>query len=273
MSNLSLSLLIALINAVPILVWGGYFLHKHNEKRKWVLFSFSLGALSVIPLVFLRYFTDLLPFLDFEKSLQANSFLKTSILNIPLSLILFFVIIAMIEEYFKHKVADKVSKQEITSIDDAIEFSIMAALGFAFAENTFYLINIWKNLDLQTFTSVYLLRSVFSTFAHCLFSTVYGYYFGIALFSNRLLYDEKYHPWSITKLLKKVHVKGQHSFLSKIFAAESQFIGLFYATSLHAIFNLLLEFQFTLFLAPFFIFGLAFVKKIIESKETLKEMV
>ena len=63
----------------------------------------------------------------------------------------------------------------------------MAALGFAFAENTFYLINIWKNLDVQTFTSVYLLRAVFSTFAHCLFSTIYGYYFGLALFSKKNL--------------------------------------------------------------------------------------
>ena len=169
MSNLKLSILIGLINAVPILIWGSYFLHKHNEKRKWVLFSFSLGALSVVPLVFIRYFTDILPFLDLETTLQANSFLQANFLNIPISLISFFIIIAAIEEYLKHKVADKVSKSEITSVDDAIEFSIMAALGFAFAENTFYLINIWKNLDIQTFTSVFVLRAVFSTFAHCLF--------------------------------------------------------------------------------------------------------
>ena len=89
MSNLTLSILIGLINAVPILIWGSYFLHKHNEKRKWVLFSFSLGALSVVPLVFLRYFTDLLPFLDLEKTLNSSTFLKTSVLNIPLSLIAF----------------------------------------------------------------------------------------------------------------------------------------------------------------------------------------
>jgi len=272
MSNLTLSILIGLINAVPILIWGSYFLHKHNEKRKWVLFSFSLGALCVIPLVFLRYFTDLLPFLDLEKTLNSSTFLKTSVLNIPLSLIAFFVIIALVEEYLKHKVADKVSKNEITSIDDAIEFSIMAALGFAFAENTFYLINIWKNLDVQTFTSVYLLRAVFSTFAHCLFSTIYGYYFGLALFSKKIYNDDTYHPWSITQLLKKFHFKCKKSFLSKLFAVESQFIGLVYATSLHAVFNLLLEFQFTLFLAPFFVFGLGYVKKLIESKKALKEL-
>ena len=82
MSNLTLSILIGLINAVPILIWGSYFLHKHNEKRKWVLFSFSLGALSVVPLVFLRYFTELIPFLDLQNTLQANSLLQSSFFNI-----------------------------------------------------------------------------------------------------------------------------------------------------------------------------------------------
>jgi len=272
MSNLTLSILIGLINAVPILIWGSYFLHKHNEKRKWVLFSFSLGALSVVPLVFLRYFTDLIPFLDLQNTLQANSLLQSSFFNIPISLIMFFVIIAAIEEYLKHKVADKVSRNEITSIDDAIEFSIMAALGFAFAENTFYLINIWKNLDIQTFTSVFMLRAVFSTFAHCLFSTIYGYYFGLALFSKKVYNDNQYHAWSLTRLLKKFHFRFKRGFMAKIFAAESQFVGLFYATSLHAIFNILLEFQFTLFLAPFFIIGLSCIKKLIESKKALKEL-
>lgn len=272
MSNLTLSILIGLINAVPVLIWGSYFLHKHNEKRKWVLFSFSLGALSVVPLVFLRFFTDVLPFLDLESSLKANSLLQANFLNIPISLITFFIIIAAIEEYLKHKVADKVSKSEITSVDDAIEFSIMAALGFAFAENTFYLINIWKNLDIQTFTTVFILRAVFSTFAHCLFSTVYGYYFGIAMFSKKVYNDDQYNPRSITKLIQKLHLKLSKGSLVKIFAAESQFVGLIYATTLHAIFNLLLEFQFTLFLAPFFIFGLAWVKKLIESKKALKQL-
>ena len=272
MNPFVLSLIIGSINALPILVWGSYFLHKHNERRKWVLYSFGLGGLLVVPLVFMKQLSVFLPFLDFQSSLNQSEALQASILTVPLTMISFFVIVGVVEEYLKHKVADKVPKNEITSFDDAIEFSIMAALGFAFAENTFYLINIWQYLDTQTFWSVYLLRAVFSTFAHCLFSTVYGYYFGLSLFPNQVYNQETYHRFSLSRLIQRCHCRLSKSFLKKFFIAESQFIGLFYAASLHAIFNIFLELQITIFLVPFLIFGMSFVSKLINDKKNLKEL-
>jgi len=273
MNPFHLSILIGLVNTLPVMIWGSYFLNKHNEKRKWVLYSFSLGSLTVIPLVFFKEIASYLPFLDFQTAFNNSPHLQASVLSVPLAVVSFIVVVAIIEEYFKHKVADTVDKSEITSIDDAIEFSIMAALGFAFAENTFYLINIWQNLDIQTFWSVYLLRAVFSTFAHCLFSTIYGYYFGLSLFADKVFDKTNYHPYSLSAFLQKFHIVMNKTFLKKIFATESQFIGLFYASIIHSMFNIALELQWNLVLVPFVFFGLSFVNNLINSKKNIQEMI
>lgn len=217
-----------------------------------------LGALMVVPLVIYRTLWDFIPGISLVETFK--QFESKAIFTIPLSMILLFITVGIIEEYLKNRVVRGVDKKEITSIDDAIEFSIIAALGFSFAENTFYFIQVWLNLGTDLLLQVIAFRSIFSSFAHVLFSTLYGYHFGLALFASPMYKQKK--PWLTTFLHKVTRFKAD-----SIYKEEQMFAGLFYAAALHAVFNILLGIGYTTFLVPFLIIGFIHVIILISSRE------
>ncbi len=55
----------------------------------------------------------------------------------------FFVMVGALEEFVKHLVTRFSDEYKIKSVADAVQFSIIAALGFAFVENILYFLGIW----------------------------------------------------------------------------------------------------------------------------------
>lgn len=162
----------------------------------------------------------------------------------------FFVIVGMLEEFVKHLFLRFSDEEKIHSIDDAVEYSILVALGFAFVENVFYFQNIFSggSLSLEQYGLFMVLRSGISVAAHVIFSAILGYFYGLAKFSNIIYAEEQkmnQHP-IIDVMHKVLHLKG-----STLYHEEKMMEGLLIAVIMHAIFNALLEFGLIHFVVPF----------------------
>ena len=220
----------------------------------------------VIPLIVYRELWSLFPAIDLVKNLEPLADFKFGPTNLGLNLIALYASIGIIEEYLKNLTVKKVDKKEINSIKDCIEFSIIAALGFSFAENTFYFIQIYHSFGINMLLEVFVFRALFSTFAHILFSAVYGYHFGLAIFAKDI-YKQKQENSLISKLIYKFFNLFRKTNQADLFEDKHKFLGLFYAATLHAIFNLLLELGITIFLIPFLLIGVVHVSYLVYKKE------
>lgn len=161
----------------------------------------------------------------------------------------FFVVVGMLEEFVKHLVLRFSDEEKIKSIDDALEFSILVALGFAFVENILYFQS--SEYVGKTFSLFVLSRSTISVMAHICFSAVFGYFYGVAKFSSAVYKQEnekKKHPF-IEILHKILHLKGE-----TLFHEEKMMVGMLSAMGLHAFFNSLLEFGKSEWVIPFVVF-------------------
>ena len=264
MSSFWTVIMCAALSLLPILAWGSLFLYKHGEKRDLVIKTFVFSALAVIPLVFYRLIQGVIP------QSQINEYLQT-IINfqifetaLPLNLLVLFLTIGFVEEYLKHFVAAKVDRNEIDNIDDAIEFGIIAALGFSFAENTFYFIDVYQNLEITLFWKVVIFRSMFSTLAHIIFSSIYGYHYGLALFGKNIAHRKDFaFAKSVNRMLSRLFRVSS----TKIFINEQRFLGLFLAGIFHAAFNVFLELNQILLVLPILFLGLYYVLHLISKKQ------
>jgi len=249
-THLAKILICILLAAVPAIVWAYIFLKKRKEPLRIVLITFVAGMVSVAPIILYKMSWKYFPELNIFSYLE--NFDHSLFAILPVSVLLNFLLVGMIEEYMKHIAVKTVDDGRFKSIDDAIEYSIVAALGFAFVENVMYFFYIWQYQGFDTLYLSFIFRSIFSTFAHVLFSGVYGYYYGLAYFAEPVYQDElrqNRHP--LIKLLHKLL-----SFKSgTMFADEKITQGLLYAVVLHAFFNVILEMNMTFVIVPFLIFG------------------
>ncbi len=90
------------------------------------------------------------------------------------------IFLAFAEEYSKHLIVRFTDDDSIQSIDDAIEFSIIVGLAFAFAENVLL---YFPRLLAEGDTPTLLLRSVLTVLMHAIASGIFGYFYGLAHFS------------------------------------------------------------------------------------------
>ena len=179
----------------------------------------------------------------------------------------FFVIVGMLEEYIKHLVLRFSDEEKIFSVQDAISFSIVVALGFAFVENILYFQKFLKtgNFVISQFSIFFILRSLISVAAHIFFSAIFGYFYGVAHFSNdefKKNHRENRHP-IISFLHKILHVKS-----ATLFHEEKMMEGMLAAVILHAIFNSFLEFG-QIILILFFLFsGIFLILHLLHEEKT-----
>jgi RsiW-degrading membrane proteinase PrsW (M82 family) len=221
---------------IPALIWLAFIFKKHENKTFQILI-FIGSIFSVIPIILLQHFLNLFP--------QYNilHFLETTIKNQNINLIILFIAVGITEEIVKQalvRIADK-KYLIIKTINDSIHFSLIAALGFAFAENIFYFFNIYTGLGVTQLFIAFTFRSVFTTCAHLIFSGFFGYYYGIAKFSIKIIdYRRKIGKISpfIIKLSRFLSVSSYEAF-----KRLTIFKGLIIAIIMHAIFNLLLQFN------------------------------
>ena len=182
-----------ILACVPALIWGHIFYKKNPESRSLTALTFMVGALAVFPILIYKFLWQFFPWMNAFKlaSYFNNDIIGfTNLIILPLSVIITFIIVGIIEELMKLISVKIVDDDEIKHIDDSIEFFILAALGFAFTENILYFYNIWIAQGPQNLLLPFVFRSSFSTFAHLLFSGILGYYYGIAHFAGPILQEE-----------------------------------------------------------------------------------
>lgn len=162
----------------------------------------------------------------------------------------FFLMVGILEEFVKHLVLRFADEYKIHSVREALQFSIVVALGFGFVENILYFTKISESMLLsgQAFLIMMLLRSIISVGAHVCFSGILGYYYGVAKFATEIYQEES---------LQKRHrvIEGLHKILhlkkSVLFHDQKMMEGVLLAMGLHAVFNSLLEFGLVTLVFPF----------------------
>ena len=255
---------------VPAYIWGYIFYHKQPEPRKWVAITFIAGILSVVPIMLYKAAWQFFPQLNiftYTDAWDRDLLGFSSLVYLPVGIVLAFAFVGILEEYMKNTAVRLTDRKNLACIDDAIEFCIIAALGFAFVENMMYFFYIWTYQGFESMFLSFIFRSIFSTFAHILFSGIYGYFYGIAHFAKPILQEqirENRHPL-LNALHRVVHLKSE-----TLFHEEKMMEGLLLALTLHAFFNIALEVGWTFIIIPYLVFGYMFLSYLFARKENHK---
>ncbi|MBI5413178.1 PrsW family intramembrane metalloprotease [Candidatus Peregrinibacteria bacterium] len=262
----------AVLAAFPAGAWGYIFYKKQHEDRLHTIATFVIGGMAVFPILLYKWLWNFFPsinILAYAKNFEHDLIGIAGFAMIPLSVIIAFAFIGVIEEIMKMSVVHAVDDNRIRHIDDAIMFSILAALGFAFTENILYFYTIWAKQGPEHLLVPFVFRAVFSSFAHILFSAIFGYYYGIAHFAKPLLQEE---------LRNKRHTfwdwyhKAFKWKTAELFHEQKMLEGLTLAVILHAIYNIFLEMNWTFIMVPYLVFGYAFVSHLFKMKENHKRL-
>lgn len=262
----------AFLAAFPAGAWGYVFYKKQPEDRFHTFITFAIGALAVFPILLYKWLWKYFPginILAYAKNFENDLIGISGFVMIPVSVIITFMFIGVIEEVMKQSTVHAVDDGKIRHIDDAIMFSILAALGFAFTENILYFYTIWTKQGPEHLLVPFLFRSIFSSFAHILFSAMFGYYYGIAHFANPLLQQElrnnRHTFWDWYHKVLKFKT-------AKLFHEEKMLEGLTLAVLLHAIYNIFLEMNWTFIMVPYLVIGYIFVSHLFKIKENQKRL-
>ncbi len=229
--------LVVILALIPAIVWFKLWKGRNvsNLAKKYMLLAFGLGALSVFPVFLVHYIWQTFP--------QTDVINMIARFEIPQKekIIILFIIVAIIEEIAKFLVIlfiDK-SKNLVNSIHDAIKYGIVAALGFAFAENIYYFYNVGLNIEIYQFLALFAFRSVITVCGHLVFSGIFGNFYGMSKFAKSFA-TQKY--WGNMKKLDKRALSDEElEKKAELFKRLTIAKGLFFAVTLHALFNLFLE--------------------------------
>jgi hypothetical protein len=149
-----------------------------------------------------------------------------------LSVLAFSVIfLAFGEEYSKHLIVRFTDDDSIRSIDDAIEFSIIVGLAFAFAENVLL---YFPRFLAEDNTAMLVMRSVLTVLMHAIASGIFGYFYGLAHFSTHEVRSGHGGRGPLYRLLHRTFLFSQES----LYHEAKMFEGLILAGTFHAAFNL-----------------------------------
>jgi len=249
----------ALLALIPALIWLSVIFRRTS--KKWLQTLIFLGGIfSVIPVFLLQFFLNFFPQFDIVNFLQAQ------ISDQNLNFLILFISVGIVEEIVKQGLIRFLDRKYllIETINDSIQFSLVSALGFSFAENIFYIYSIWTGLGIQQLFVAYLFRSVFTTCAHLIFSGFFGYYYGIAKFSLSIREQSRW-------IGKKMHLTNLLCRLtgmprSQAFKEQTILKGLFIAMGLHACFDFLLQLNQVLPVTAFVILGYLILRRLLKRR-------
>ena len=191
-------LLCLILAPLPSIIWLAFYLRKdkHPEPNRMIIKIFLLGALVVVAAGFLEFATSFA-----SKIIYLNK--------------IWFIVIsfALIEEILKYLVVrfGVLKNPEFDEPVDTMIYMIIAALGFAAAENIYLLSQIHpQEIPLASTLLFITTRFLGATFLHALASAIAGYFLAASLL--------------ITSKIRKILIGG----------------GILAATILHSIFNYLI---------------------------------
>ncbi|MBD3270793.1 PrsW family intramembrane metalloprotease [Candidatus Peregrinibacteria bacterium] len=267
----STRIILALLMAiVPAVLWGLYFFKKQPQTRNLVIKLFIAGGVSVAPLLLYKYLWQFFPWINaftYANNYSDDMIGFANVTLLPLSVLLTFMIVGIIEEIAKYAAVKNIHHKHACSITDCMEYFIIVAIGFAFVENIIYFTNIMQVRGVEEVMLPFIFRSLFSSFAHIMFSGILGYYYGLAHFAAPVLQEEwNQKDWTtIRTIAKTIGIKKEI-----LFHHEKIIQGLLTAIGLHAIFNILLEMNWTFLIVPFLTAGFIVLTMLFDNKHVDK---
>lgn len=141
------------------------------------------------------------------------------------------IFLAFAEEYSKHLIVRFTDDDSIQSIDDAIEFSIIVGLAFAFAENV---LHYFPRLLAEQDIPALLMRSVLTVLMHAVASGIFGYFYGLAHFSTEEVRNNHAARGRVYRMLHRVFLFHREH----LYHEAKMFEGLVIAGAYHATYNL-----------------------------------
>ncbi|MDP2642623.1 MAG: PrsW family glutamic-type intramembrane protease [Candidatus Peregrinibacteria bacterium] len=281
-----------LFAAIPAAVWLYIFFKKTEQGKGIVALVFALGCLTPPALLILQWFWDppletveqglfQIPFSEtiiqlphiFQQILEITSkfnlskFVENTFTGQDTGFIAMFILFAALEEIIKMYVIISIDKRTllIKTIDDSIKFALASALGFAFAENIYYLTNYWATISTGDLINMYVFRSVFTACAHMIFSSIFGYHYGIGKFAIDINAQNKI-TGSKASIFERMISKILGLPLSQAFQQKMVLKGLALAVVIHATYNYLLQYNKMLPVIIFVILGYAYLKYLLSRK-------
>lgn len=293
-SHLIIPTIVALI---PSMIWIFIWNKKHPEEKKKIFLAFLAGGVSVIPILLYQklwgatgnFIFFKIEAVGFQKNIsdiwgassqsQLLSIAQDGVLTAILGIFFVYISVGLMEEYAKFFMMKKFTRKYFRSIDDVIEFAILAALGFAFVENIFYFTTYIKMNGLQDigFGQFVVIRVTIVTMVHVLCSGILGYYYGLAHFAHPVLQDELNAGKKLffTKTFHKIlHIRSE-----TIFRDEKMMEGLIIAIFLHALYDFIMETNWViggvlplsiLLMSIYFVGGFSYLSYLIKQKEDMK---
>ena len=260
-----------LLALIPALFWGYIFYKKQPENKLTSAYLFFSGMISVAPLLAYKYLWQFFPWINaftYTNTFQDNMIGFGNLAIIPLDVIATFMIVGIIEEVAKFSAVRLIHNKRICSITDCIEYFIIVALGFSFAENIIYFYNIMQVRGADSIFLPFIFRSLFSTFAHVMFSGVLGYYYGLATFAEPVL-NENYNrsKWQLLRRTIRFLRLDRYQF----FHDEKILQGLLIAVALHAFFNIFLEMNWTFLIVPYLTAGFILLSYMFDNRRVDKD--
>ena len=150
-------ILYIIFGTLPSLILLFYYLKKdlHPEPKKMILKVFLYGALVTIPVFIIQ-----INLYELLRVLQSFTFFSD--FPIIISILKWFVVIALIEEVLKYFVIKFVvlKNKELDEPLDIMLYMVVAALGFTAVENILYLFSSPYNFSLETtITSIFFISA------------------------------------------------------------------------------------------------------------------
>ena len=181
--------------ALPPAIFWGYFFYKKDKKEPEPLHlmikAFFYGVGAAILVMLLQYFLNQYP------EWNAATWLGRLVQNEYVMFLAIFMMIGFIEEYVKHFAVVRLVENRDIKLDqiiDGIEYSVAAALGFAFVENAYYFfVALDDQIWVWSFMLLVIIRSTGTMLAHTIFSGIFGYYYGLSKLLPKVL-AHKEHP-------------------------------------------------------------------------------
>lgn len=170
-----------LFGLLPSILWLIFYLRRdaHPESNKTILKVFFYGMLIGFLVILLEKIFSYS--IDFLKNQEILYFI-----------LIVFVGVALIEEYFKYFVV-KLTVLKNSELDEPFDiflYMIISALGFAALENILVLRNFHPFLNIQETMILMILRFVFATFLHTLSSGLFGFFLTLSFLNlkNRKIF-------------------------------------------------------------------------------------
>lgn len=179
-----------ILSLAPVFIIAGYvyFRDKYEKEPLRLLISaLVLGALTVIPILFVEQFLD--QFTDLFPGLLAAAWKA-------------FAVAGFTEELFKYAALYLLiwKSPEFNDKFDGIVYAVFVSLGFAAVENVMYVLGSGFSTGIG--------RAVTAVPAHAIFGITMGFYFGMARF-----YPKERHQLKRKALLFPILLHGIYNFI------------------------------------------------------------